>query len=88
MRLRPWRKAPGLGAGVDDVRAVGEPVDDRLREPGVGGNTLARSPNGTEKVKSSGRWGLSVGEFGVGAGDRRAKGQIPGALWSAALLAA
>jgi hypothetical protein len=29
-------EAPGLGAGVDDVRAVGEAVDDGLREPGVG----------------------------------------------------
>jgi hypothetical protein len=29
-------EAPGLGAGVDDVRAVGEPVDDGLREPCVG----------------------------------------------------
>ena len=29
-------EAPGLGAGVDDVRAVGEPVNDSLREPGVG----------------------------------------------------
>jgi hypothetical protein len=28
--------APGLGAGVDDVRAVSEAVDDGLREPGVG----------------------------------------------------
>jgi hypothetical protein len=24
-------EAPGLGASVDDVRAVGEPVDDGLR---------------------------------------------------------
>ena len=29
-------EAPGLGAGVDDVRAVGEAVDDGLGEPGVG----------------------------------------------------
>jgi hypothetical protein len=29
-------EAPGLGAGVDDVGAVGESVDDGLREPGVG----------------------------------------------------
>jgi hypothetical protein len=29
-------EAPGLVAGVDDVRAVGEPVNDRLGEPGVG----------------------------------------------------
>ena len=29
-------EAPGLGAGVDDVRSVGEPVDDGLREPRVG----------------------------------------------------
>jgi hypothetical protein len=28
-------EAPGLGAGVDDVRAVCEPVDDGLREAGV-----------------------------------------------------
>ena len=29
-------EAPGLVAGVDDVRAVGEPVDDGFREAGVG----------------------------------------------------
>jgi hypothetical protein len=29
-------EAPGLGAGIDDVRAVGETVNDGLREPGVG----------------------------------------------------
>jgi hypothetical protein len=29
-------EAPGLGAGVDNVRAVGEAVDDGFREPGVG----------------------------------------------------
>jgi hypothetical protein len=29
-------EAPGLGAGVDDVRLVGEPVNDRLRQAGVG----------------------------------------------------
>src|SRR5918999_5300198 len=29
-------EAPGLGAGVDDVGAVGEAVDDGLRESGVG----------------------------------------------------
>jgi hypothetical protein len=29
-------EAPGLGAGVDDVGAVGEAVDDGLREPRVG----------------------------------------------------
>jgi hypothetical protein len=34
--LEAVAEAPGLGAGVDDVRAVGEPVDDGLREPGVG----------------------------------------------------
>ena len=29
-------EAPGLGAGVDDVRTVREPVDDAFREPRVG----------------------------------------------------
>jgi hypothetical protein len=29
-------EAPGLGAGVDDVGAVGESVDDGLGEAGVG----------------------------------------------------
>jgi hypothetical protein len=29
-------EAPGLGAGVDDVGAVGEAVDDGFGEPGVG----------------------------------------------------
>ena len=29
-------EAPALVAGVDDVRSVGEPVDDGLREPRVG----------------------------------------------------
>ena len=29
-------KAPGFGAAVDDVRFVGEPVDDGFGEPGVG----------------------------------------------------
>jgi hypothetical protein len=29
-------EAPGLGAGVDDVRAVGEAVNDGFGEPGVG----------------------------------------------------
>ena len=29
-------QAPGLGAGVDDVRAVGEAVNDGFGEPGVG----------------------------------------------------
>src|SRR5919197_6331053 len=29
-------EAPALGAGVDDVRAVGDPVDDGLREARVG----------------------------------------------------
>ena len=29
-------EAPGLGAGVDDVGAVGEAVDDGLGQPGVG----------------------------------------------------
>src|SRR3954453_21673951 len=29
-------EAPGLSAGVDDVRAVGEAVNDGLGEPGVG----------------------------------------------------
>ena len=29
-------EAPGLGAGVDDVRLVGDPVNDGFREPGVG----------------------------------------------------
>jgi hypothetical protein len=29
-------EAPALGAGVDDVRAVGDPVDDGFREPRVG----------------------------------------------------
>ena len=29
-------ESPGLGAGVDDVRLVGDPVDDGLGEPGVG----------------------------------------------------
>src|SRR3954470_14429735 len=29
-------EAPGLGAGVDDVRAVGEAVDDGFGESGVG----------------------------------------------------
>ena len=29
-------EAPGLGAGVDDVGAVGEAVDDGLGEAGVG----------------------------------------------------
>ena len=29
-------EAPGLGAGLDDVGLVGEPVDDGLGEPGVG----------------------------------------------------
>ena len=29
-------EAPGLGAGVDDVRAVGEPIDDGFGHPGVG----------------------------------------------------
>ena len=29
-------EAPGLGAGVDDVRAVGEPVNDGFGHPGVG----------------------------------------------------
>ena len=29
-------EAPGLGAGVDDVRAVGESVNHGLGEPGVG----------------------------------------------------
>ena len=38
-------ESPGLGAGVDDVRAVGEAVDDGFRESGSG-NTLVHSPNG------------------------------------------
>ena len=29
-------EAPALGAGVDDVRFVRDPVNDGLREPGVG----------------------------------------------------
>ena len=29
-------EAPALGAGVDDVRAVGDPVDDGLRHARVG----------------------------------------------------
>ena len=29
-------EAPGLGAGVDDVSAVGEAIDDGLGESGVG----------------------------------------------------
>jgi len=29
-------EAPGFAAGVDDVGAVGEPVDDGLGEPDVG----------------------------------------------------
>ena len=29
-------EAPGFAAGVDDVGAVGEPVDDGLGEAGVG----------------------------------------------------
>ena len=29
-------EAPGFVAGVDDVGAVGEPIDDGLGEPGVG----------------------------------------------------
>ena len=29
-------EAPGFGAGVDDVGSVGEPVNDRLGEAGVG----------------------------------------------------
>ena len=35
LRARPWAEAPGLGAGVDDVRAVREAVDDGFREAGV-----------------------------------------------------
>src|SRR5829696_8247482 len=34
--LEAVAEAPGLGAGVDDVGAVGEAVDDGLGEPGVG----------------------------------------------------
>src|ERR1035441_7475846 len=30
-------EAPALGAGVDDVSLVGDPVNDGLREPRVGG---------------------------------------------------
>ena len=43
VRLLSWSlafeavaEAPALVAGVDDVRSVGEPVDDGLREPRVG----------------------------------------------------
>src|SRR3972149_5587543 len=34
----PVLEAPGFAAGLDDVCAVGEPVDDRLREPRGGGD--------------------------------------------------
>ena len=34
--LQAVAEAPGLVAGVDDVGAVGEPVDDGFCEPGVG----------------------------------------------------
>src|SRR5436305_10656343 len=36
LALQAVAEAPALVAGVDDVRAVGEPVDDGLRESGVG----------------------------------------------------
>jgi hypothetical protein len=32
----PVLEAPGFGPGLDDVRPVGEAVDDRLRQPRVG----------------------------------------------------
>jgi hypothetical protein len=34
--LEAVAESPGLGAGVDDVGAVGEPVNDGFGEPGVG----------------------------------------------------
>jgi len=37
-------EAPGLVAGLDDVRAVGEPIDDGLGESGSG-KTFVDSPN-------------------------------------------
>jgi hypothetical protein len=33
--LQAVAEAPGFGAGVDDLRSVGEPVDDGLGERGV-----------------------------------------------------
>jgi hypothetical protein len=36
LALEAVTEAPALVAGVDDVRSVGEPVDDRFGEPGVG----------------------------------------------------
>jgi hypothetical protein len=36
LALEAVAEAPGLAAGVDDVRAVGEAIDDGFREPGVG----------------------------------------------------
>jgi hypothetical protein len=36
LALEAVAEAPGLAAGVADVRAVGEAIDDGFREPGVG----------------------------------------------------
>jgi hypothetical protein len=36
LALEAVTEAPGLGAGVDDVRAVREAIDDGLREPRIG----------------------------------------------------
>src|SRR5450755_2926354 len=36
LALEAVAEAPAFVAGVDDVRAMGQPVDDGLREPGVG----------------------------------------------------
>src|SRR5215210_3531031 len=67
-------EAPGLGAGVDDVRAVGEAVDDGLGEPGVGeylGPLAERQVGGDDQAAAFVSFGEDLeDEFGGAVGQR------------------
>ena len=67
-------EAPGLGAGVDDVRAVGEAVDDGLGEAGVGedlGPLAERQVGGDDQAAAFVAFGEDLeDEFGGAVGQR------------------
>src|SRR3954464_7935276 len=67
-------EAPGLGAGVDDVRAVGEAVNDGLGEPGVGedlGPFAEREGGGDDQAAAFVAFGEDLeDEFGGAVGER------------------
>src|SRR3954471_6093093 len=67
-------EAPGLGAGVDDVGAVGEAVDDGLGEAGVGedlGPLAEREVGGDDEAAAFVAFGEDLeDELGGAAGQR------------------